>query len=84
MFNVTSAHSAAIFYSQIVSDAFGRCSPAASASAGAGAGAGAGFGASDLLGKRQPQPVYVVKNHPLPLTVRQTLEIKVIISLFAR
>ena len=81
MFNVTSAHSAAIFYSQIVSDAFGRCSPAASAGAGAGSGV---VGASDLLGKRQPQPVYVVKNHPLPLTVRQTLEIKVIISLFAR
>ena len=83
MFNVTSAHSAAIFYSQVVSDAFGFCSPAAAAPGSAGYSGGYS-GSSELLGKGQPQPVYVVKNHPLPLTVRQTLEIKVIISLFAR
>ena len=29
------------------------------------------------------RPQYVVKNHPLPLTVKQSLEIKVILALFA-
>ena len=69
MFNSSSQHGIAAFRGEAVAAAFQRCYDALPMSA------------QDRA--RNPNVTYVAKNHPLPLTARQTLEIRVVLALLA-
>jgi len=66
--NTTSPHSQAIYNGQLVASAFAQCSPVGAYTAG---------------GYATKSPVYLVKNHPLPVSIKQALETKIVLSVLA-
>ncbi len=66
--NTTSPHSMAIYNGALVSSAFAQCSP---------------VNAFDTGGHTRTRPVYLVKNHPLPVSIKQALETKIVLSVLA-
>ena len=67
MFNASSPHGIAAFRGEVVAAAFQRC-----------------YDALPVPNRAlYPNVTYVAKNHPLPLTANQTLEIRVVLALLA-
>ena len=75
-FNTSSAHGAAIFHGELLSDTFQMCSPLRKY-----AGGNPGIHGSEP--NSIPTPVYLAKNHPLPVSRQRALEIRLILSVLA-
>lgn len=85
MHNSSSPHAIAMYRGQLIEAAYRQCSIDSDSVFN-----GSSTTTNSLRGRRKlthfkfpPAPMYLAKNHPLPVTARQSLEIQVILALFA-